>query len=225
MVSFQKKEINITTTIGEKLKKKRQEKGLKLDELADELNIARNYLEAIEGGDFEKLPGEIYVKNFLRLYCNFLDLDYKQLFREYGQEERVHRQITKADIEAFGHEKVKKWYSFVTLNLLQKLILVLLVIAGLAFLGMKISNIVAPPSLNIISPEDNFITTNNYIEMVGQTEVGAKVSINGQNIMINPDGSFKEKIDLRSGLNFIKISAEKKYSKTVDVYKEVMVEK
>lgn len=228
MVPFSKKELTPTTTIGEKLKKRRVEKGLNLSDAAEELKIAEKYLAAFENGELENLPGEIYAKNFLQKYSDFLNLDSQEILKEYEQEKSVRQMVQKVNLEAFGKkdDKSTHWYSFITARLLKNLVLVLLIIAGLVFLGLKINNIVAPPQLEIINPAgDNLTIRDSYIEITGQTEIGVKVSINGQDVMINPDGSFKEGVNLQSGLNIIKISASKQYSKTVEIYREVLVEK
>ncbi len=52
----------------EKLKKKRLEAGLDLDDLAAETRVLRTYLEAIEAGKLHLLPAGLYARNFLRLY-------------------------------------------------------------------------------------------------------------------------------------------------------------
>lgn len=227
MFSFQKKEITPVQTAGEKLKNKRLEKGLKLEAVSDELQITEIYLAAIEDGKFDELPGEIYVKKFLQSYCDFLGLDFEEIFKEYEQENSVHQMVKKVNIEAFAKELEKTarhWYSFITFNLLKNLTLILLVMASIAFLGFKINNIVAPPNLTISNPENNLITKDNNIEIIGQTDIGAVININDQNVMLNPDGGFKDELNLQFGLNVIKISAKKKYSKEVVIYREIMVE-
>ncbi|MFH1565470.1 MAG: helix-turn-helix domain-containing protein [bacterium] len=227
MFSFQKKEITPMQTAGQKLKNKRLEKGLELEAVSDELQITEIYLAAIENGNFDELPGEVYIKKFLQSYCDFLDLDFEEIFKEYEQENNVRQMIKKVNIEAFSKETkktAKHWYSFITFNLFKNLILVSLVIASLAFLSLKVNNIIAPPKLLIFQPSENIIIKDNYIEIIGKTDIGAVININGQNLLLNPDGGFKDKLDLQSGLNIIKISAQKKYSKEAVVYREIIVE-
>lgn len=227
MFSFQKKEITQIETVGEKLKNKRLGKGLNLESVSDELQITEIYLQAIENGNFDELPGEIYIKKFLQAYCDFLRLDFEKIFAEYEKENSVHQMFKKASIEAFSKEakkRAKHWYSFITFNLLKNFTLVLFIIASLVFFGLKINNIVAPPKLIIFQPSDNIIIKDNYIDIIGQTDIGVILNINGQDVMLNPDGGFNDKLNLQFGLNIIKISAKKKYSKELVIYREIMVE-
>ncbi len=70
--------------IGRQLRAKRDELGLTLEEIQAETKIRRRYLEALEIGKVDLIPGEVYVKGFLRFYANFLGLDGQALVKEYN---------------------------------------------------------------------------------------------------------------------------------------------
>jgi len=61
--------------IGEELRAAREKKGLSLDQVADETNIARRYLGALESEDFSVFPGDPYIIGFLRNYAEYLGLE------------------------------------------------------------------------------------------------------------------------------------------------------
>ncbi|HLQ40020.1 MAG TPA: RodZ domain-containing protein [Tetragenococcus sp.] len=61
--------------IGEKLRQARLKKNISIDELQKKTKIQKRYLEAIEKGAFEELPGAYYVRTFLRQYAQEVDLD------------------------------------------------------------------------------------------------------------------------------------------------------
>jgi len=69
--------------IGRRLKARREELGLTLEQAQAETKIRRRYLEALEAGNEQVIPGEVYVKGFLRFYANFLGLDGTALVQEY----------------------------------------------------------------------------------------------------------------------------------------------
>lgn len=71
--------------IGRRLKAKREELGLTVDQVQAETKIRRRYLEALEAGKEGLIPGDVYVKGFLRFYANFLGLDGQALVAEYRQ--------------------------------------------------------------------------------------------------------------------------------------------
>ena len=68
--------------IGERLKKLRQEKGISLEEAHKKTKIHVNILKAIEGECLTDLS-PIYLKGFLKIYCNFLGVDPKECLSDY----------------------------------------------------------------------------------------------------------------------------------------------
>ncbi len=61
--------------IGDKLRQARLNKNISIDELQKKTKIQKRYLEAIERGDFKLLPGDYYVRTFLREYAAVVGLD------------------------------------------------------------------------------------------------------------------------------------------------------
>lgn len=70
--------------IGAKLKEARERKGMTLQEAKRELRIHGPYLEALEAGEFGKLPAPAYARAFLRQYAAFLGLDPQPLVDAYN---------------------------------------------------------------------------------------------------------------------------------------------
>jgi len=70
--------------IGARLKKIRQEKGLSLEEVRKKTKIHLNILKAIEGDSLTNLS-PIYLKGFLKIYCNFLGLDPKECIPDHKE--------------------------------------------------------------------------------------------------------------------------------------------
>ncbi len=60
------------------LKQARLDSGKTIEELSDILKIRKQYLIALEEGDYEVIPGKVYVQGYLRLYSNYLGIDQDQ---------------------------------------------------------------------------------------------------------------------------------------------------
>ena len=71
-------------TAGARLKKIRQERGLSLEEIQKKTKIHINVLRAIEGDSISNLS-PIYLKGFIKIYCNYLGLDLKEYLGETSQ--------------------------------------------------------------------------------------------------------------------------------------------
>lgn len=73
--------------IGQRLRERRLELGLSLSEAEAVTKIRKKYLEALETGDVTRIPGEVYVKGFLRAYGEYLGLDGWELVRRFREEQ------------------------------------------------------------------------------------------------------------------------------------------
>lgn len=69
---------------GETLKKRREDLGLNIGEIAAELKIKTDYLKAIENNAFERLPVEVYTKGYIRCYARYLDVDPEPIIQYYS---------------------------------------------------------------------------------------------------------------------------------------------
>ncbi|MBO0448448.1 DUF4115 domain-containing protein [Enterococcus sp. MJM12] len=66
---------NEATTIGTRLRQARLNKNISLDELQQITKIQKRYLEAIESGELDLLPGSFYVRAFVKQYAQAVGED------------------------------------------------------------------------------------------------------------------------------------------------------
>lgn len=72
---------------GARLKKIRQERGLSLGDIQKKTKIHFNVLRAIEGDSISDLS-PVYLKSFIKIYCNYLGLDPKEFTGESSQQQK-----------------------------------------------------------------------------------------------------------------------------------------
>jgi hypothetical protein len=70
--------------IGNSLREARVRQGFEIADLEEQTKIRSKYLRALEDERFELLPGDSYVKGFLRLYADRLGLDGQLYVDEYN---------------------------------------------------------------------------------------------------------------------------------------------
>lgn len=68
---------------GDKLRREREMRGISLEEISASTKIGTRSLRAIEEEDFEKLPGGIFNKGFVRAYSRFLGLDEEETVADF----------------------------------------------------------------------------------------------------------------------------------------------
>ena len=64
----------------------RKNRGISLAQIAETTKIGVRSLEAIERGDFQKLPGGIYSTSYIRQYARAIDYDESALLTFYYRE-------------------------------------------------------------------------------------------------------------------------------------------
>ena len=72
-------------SIGERLKKARQEKGFTLEDLQKKTRVHINILKAIEGDTLTNLS-PVYLKGFIKIYCKALGLEFKDYICDYKED-------------------------------------------------------------------------------------------------------------------------------------------
>ncbi len=69
--------------IGAQLREARMRARIDINEVETRTKIRAKYLRAMENEEWGLLPGEVYVRSFLRTYGDFLGLDSRQLLDDY----------------------------------------------------------------------------------------------------------------------------------------------
>jgi len=72
--------------LGNLLKKAREQRGYSLDDIQELTKIRKRYLEAIEEGDYKVLPGNFYVRAFVKNYAETVGLDSDEVLRLYHRD-------------------------------------------------------------------------------------------------------------------------------------------
>jgi cytoskeletal protein RodZ len=87
------------TSIGEILRRERLKRNLELGQIAQELKISSRFLEAIEAGELDKLPGGVFTKSFTLQYARLLGLDEEKIAGELQRTLDPHPEVP-ASVEA-----------------------------------------------------------------------------------------------------------------------------
>ena len=83
--------------VGDTLRQARERRGLTIADVAGETSIREAYLEAIEKGNYDELPGDVYAKGFIRNYSKFLQIDGDALLQEYAAERNIVKEVQPVD--------------------------------------------------------------------------------------------------------------------------------
>ncbi len=218
---FKVKEVPPEERLSPILKKARERAGLSLQEAESKTKIRAKYLKALEEGQYNKLPADVYVRGFLQAYCRLLNLNYQKIVQLYNRERGIHSSLQKIK-EPQMPKPIRSPKIIITPKtiIIGGLILAFLLISG--YIWYQFSKFTSPPTLEIIYPQNNLQVDTNSIVVEGKTDPVAELFINEQAISINPDGTFKTLISLQQGVNLIKFSAKNKLGKETVIERQIM---
>lgn len=103
--------------LGQLLKKARTQKGYTLDELQEITKIRKRYLEAIEEGNYKVLPGNFYVRAFIKSYAESVGLEPDEVLRLFRSDipavnlEPVMEPVRRRAHSSRNTEKFSRWIS------------------------------------------------------------------------------------------------------------------
>ncbi len=221
MNSFITKKVVSHQTVPETLRKTREEQGLELSEVSTSINIQSKYLQALEDGAYDILPGEIYAQQWLRSYGKLLDLDIRWLIKEYDREKGVQMQFS-----GFVRPEINNnnWLSWLNPKTLKVAGIAIVTIAFVFYIGTGVYNIVKPPSLSVNEPLNNITTAARLITISGETDPEIELTINNELVLADINGDFSKEINLSLGLNVLEVTAIKKHGAqkqiTISVFRQ-----
>ena len=160
-------------SIGEKLKKAREKMGLSFNEIQDAIKIRSKYLEALENDDFDVIPGEAYVRAFIKSYGNHLGLNGDELLEEYRilkeEEEKILLEEDEEENNKGGHELFQNK----TLISIIIAVIILLILAILIYNIGLLNN--SMNELEVSQPVENNFQVRNLVEQYDFPEKANKL--------------------------------------------------
>ena len=102
---------------GSYLKHERELRGVPLEEISRITKIHIRFLEALEDNRFDELPGEVFIKGYIRSYANIIGSDVDEMLNSY--EESIGNKLIEkgTDSQSKSTNTAKKYIGFVIAGL------------------------------------------------------------------------------------------------------------
>ena len=192
--------------IGKILKEARISKRYSLKKIETATKIKKEFIEAIESGNWQNLPEFPVVAGFVKNLASYLEIDRKKalalLKRDYPP--KVLLINPKPDMES-------KFIWTPRRTFWAGIVIVLMMIVG--YLGFEYLRFTTPPILEISQPKEGYVATLRQLTVSGKTDPDATVKINNQPVLVKDDGSFTAQIEIFEGTKEIKIIARARSGK------------
>ncbi|MBI5195485.1 MAG: DUF4115 domain-containing protein [Nitrospirae bacterium] len=113
-------------TPGRLLKKTREEKGQTLEDISGFLKIRHDYLAALEDEAYSFLPGDVFIKGYLRIYSNALGINADYVLDLYKKQVDAARSLESPPVKTKNTVDYKK---YIAISASAAIILLLTVLA------------------------------------------------------------------------------------------------
>lgn len=204
-------------TVGEILKEARVQKKISLSKLEKETKIKKVFLEAVEKESWSALPDYPVVLGFVRSMATELGLDPEKVVAV------LRRDYPPKDLPVNPKPDVSK--KFVWSPKLTFLVgVVLVAVALFGYLVFEYVSFSRPPKLEVFSPQENQVITENKIFVEGKTDSDATITINNQPSLVDDEGNFLTEIEVSEQTSEILIKAESRSGKVMELKRKIKVE-
>ena len=206
--------------VGQKFQEKRLEKSLTIEDVSKNTKIKVSFLEAIEKGEYAKLPSVTYAQGFVRNYARFLDMPEAEtlaLFRREFDEEKAMKVLPS------GFTKTKE-FPISRFKVKQTVFLGLVVfILILGYIIFQYRGALVNPSLFVSSPLENATISSSVVTVAGKTDPSATVYVSNFQVTVDNNGVFTKVINVFPGKTTLVIRAVNQFGKQTILKRDIEV--
>ena len=194
--------------LGDALRERREHKGVTMQQAAEDTRIREKFLQAIESGDYQSLPGAVYTKGFLRNYARYLGLEPEEMLALYtGERGGSDPARTFAPMRPL----VKRSFIF-TPTVLVPVIVLGGILLFIAYFYYQFTSFAVAPHVDITDPPGDAVSGTAEYLVKGKTNPDGRITVSvspGLDALgdVKPaaDGTFSVSVPLKPGPNHIEV--------------------
>jgi cytoskeletal protein RodZ len=194
--------------LGDALRERREHKGVTMQQAAEDTRIREKFLQAIESGDYQSLPGTVYTKGFLRNYAQYLGLDAEEMLALYiGERGGADPARTFSPMRPL----VKRSFIF-TPTVLVPVIVLGGILLFIAYFYYQFTSFAVAPHVDITDPPGDAVSGTAEYLVKGKTNPDGRITVSvspGLDALgdVKPaaDGTFSVSVPLKPGPNHIEV--------------------
>lgn len=205
--------------VGQRLKERRLQKGLTIEQVSQGTKIRPKFIQAIEKSEYSKLPSPAYASGFVRNYAEFLEMQMNEtlaLFRREFDEEKAYKVLP----EGFSKQKEFPITRIKIQRAVYLMILAFLLVGG--FLLYQYRSAFFDPSLTISEPKEGAVTSL-QVMVQGKTDPSATVMVNNTPVAVNEDGAFEKRVTLFPGRETIEVRSKNRFGRESVIQRRIEV--
>ncbi|MDP2704304.1 MAG: helix-turn-helix domain-containing protein [bacterium] len=194
-----------------------RKENVSLERLETLSGVSGHHLSLLMEGKYEKLPAAPYVRGYMLKIAKVLGLNGEELWQEFAENSE--------ELRTSGKHDTLPENRFMSKNALVRICIVIgILVAVLAIAGIRML-FLDNPNIKFNNLEDEITTVRSSPLMIeGSLKPGFKLTLNGEEIVVDAKGSFTEEVNLGSGFNTLVFAAKKVLGKEHRFPKQVFYE-
>lgn len=206
--------------IGERLKEERKKQGYTIDQVAKATKIRPAFLQAIEAGEYRRLPGSSYTQGFVKNYIEFLGLPMREslaMFRREFDE----LAYTKVMPDSFvGKEDIP--LKTVRLNRAIGMVVVIIVTI-LFYLFYQYRSAFFSPALSVDMPKERSTISAQSVMVSGVSDSNTTVTVNNLPAYVDDTGHFTKELPVFPGTLTIVVKSVNSFGRVTTLERHIVV--
>ncbi|HEV2251249.1 MAG TPA: helix-turn-helix domain-containing protein [Candidatus Limnocylindria bacterium] len=194
--------------LGDALRLHREQMGVTMEQAAEDTRIREKFLQAIESGDYQSLPGTVYTKGFLRNYAQYLNLDPEEMLALYtGERGGADPARTFAPMKPL----VKRSFIF-TPTVLVPVVVLAGILLFLGYIYYQFTNFAVAPHVDITDPPGDAVSQVAEYTVKGKTNPEGRITVRVSpgldtinDVRPAKDGTFSVTVPLKPGPNHVEV--------------------
>ncbi|MEI6533188.1 MAG: helix-turn-helix domain-containing protein [Candidatus Roizmanbacteria bacterium] len=186
-------------TIGTLLLNERIKRKLTVQQIEKEIRIRSKFIEAIETNDWSLFASKIYIIGIIKSYAKYLGIEEEKALAFFRRDYEHQEETSTFQKRIQPH----------TLNSTSKRIVVSSVVGifviFFCYFGYQLFVYFSPPFVDIISPKVSIIKNADRVKIIGKTEKDASVTILGEKVYKDTEGTFTYEFPIIKGTNTLYI--------------------
>jgi hypothetical protein len=205
-------------TVGKILTQARLQRKEEFKDISRVLNIPSRHLQALEEGELSVFTAEIYARGAFTKYADYLGVANIPTQHAFMRALTGARQFIPLHVRS-----PRPWLATIISprTVLATAILVIALLVG-SYIAWQVQSFWRLPKLIIAQPVSNIASENNIV-ISGQAATDAKVTFNGQQILLTQDGSFESSLTLHPGINIVRLEATNAAGRTRTITRHILL--
>ncbi|MCR4278805.1 MAG: helix-turn-helix domain-containing protein [bacterium] len=222
-MAFVQKSLQQEGGFGANLRELRELRGLTRQALSELTQIHVSIIQALEEEDLAEFKDPEYAERHVRALVTILEgrpgyflKKYKELLKKYSLE-RTDRVLVRP--------RVRRRDFFVSSRIIAVISFFVVAFFAIIYLSWQAFILQEPPPLTLVSPDENAVLHEPYVDIRGSTLPNVTVTVNGRRAVVERDGSFTMRFDLSRGPTTLSIEAKRRYGSSEIIVRQVTYER